>query len=278
MSSSRSLEIWTEVLPDGWLWSPDNYVGGTHEFVVNTAKCAKFENVLVYYDGPAGEYDGVFYLPRSAYKGNDVVLVCNSIPEKLGKYNIYWSNWYGEKEEDYQQFDERIVQSPFHQDCFGHETSRMVPLSCWPDNFKKAKKKKGQCLYSSSPDRGGEFLKKIWPEVSRETGAELIMTYTTDISEEEMIELYKSSEFWLHPCEGVELFCVAAAKAQCAGCIPVVVPNMALETTVKYGIRTTMENYKEDLIKAIKNPPQPDKVDFGSWQTVTDELFKNVYD
>ncbi len=269
------IEIWTEELPAGWQWTPNNYVGGTPEFVVNTAKCAKDETV-VYYDGKCIKHDGIYYLPRSAFEGHDVVLACNSRPPKMGKHSIMWSNWYGKKDSDYLDFDERIVQSPYHQRIFGAD-SRLVPLSCWPSQFKNSVKTRKQCLYSSSPDRGGAFLKEIWPEVEKRTGAKLISTYKTSISEEEMIQLYKSSEFWLHPCQGIELFCVSAVKAQVAGCVPVVVPNMALETTVKYGVRTTLENFKEDLVKAINNPPDVEGVDFGNWQTVTDELFKNVY-
>jgi hypothetical protein len=270
------IEIWTEVLPKGWEWSPDNFVGGTHEFVVNTAICSlKYDDVIVYYDGRPTEFCGVYYLPRSEFRGNDIVLACNHKPPVMGGYNIAWCNWFDKKDSDYKEFDERIVQSPYHKSIFG-ENSRLVPLSLWPEQFKNPVKVKKQCLYSSSPDRGGKFLKEIWPEVEERTGAKLITTYKASISEKEMIDLYKSSQFWLHPCQGIELFCVAAAKAQVAGCIPVVVPNMALETTVKYGVKTTLENYKEDLIKAIENPPQVKDVDFGTWQTVTDELFKNI--
>jgi hypothetical protein len=88
----RLVEIWTEVLPPAWRWSPEDYLGGTHEFIVNTAKHCRNE-VIVYYDGLAGLYDGIYYLPRSQYKGSDVVLACNSKPPKLGKYNIVWCDW-----------------------------------------------------------------------------------------------------------------------------------------------------------------------------------------
>jgi hypothetical protein len=178
---------------------------------------------------------------------------------------------------DYLEFDERIVLSPYHQSVFG-SNSRIVPLSCDKEDFVPKYKVKRQCLYSSSPDRGGAFLKTIWGEVERYTGARLIQTYKSSISEAEMANLYKESEFWLHPCQGIELFCLSAVKAQVAKCIPVVVPNMALETTVKYGVKTTIERYKEDLISAIMNPPKPEPVDFGNWKSVTEELFKNVKD
>lgn len=271
------IEIWTEVLPKEWHWTPDKYLGGTPETVVEVARSLAIEwgEVIVYYDGPAGEYDGVYYLPRNNFAGDGIVISFNSLPPKLGKHSICWVNWWGAKQEDFMMYDERIVLSPYQQRDFGSD-SRIVPLSCWPEKFINPVKVNKRCLYSSSPDRGGEFLKSIWPEVEERTGAELITTYRKDIPENEMIELYKSSKFWLHPCQGVELFCIAAVKAQVAKCVPVVVPNMALETTVKYGVKTTIDDYKEDLIQAINTPPPVKDVDFKDWFWVSQELLKNV--
>jgi glycosyltransferase involved in cell wall biosynthesis len=270
------LEIWTEELPKGWEWNPRDYLGGSPEFVVNTAECAlEDSDVIVYYDGVSCCHNGVYYVGRRDFMGSDVVLACNSKPPKMGKHNIYWTNWFHQRQENCLEFDERIVLSPFHAKIFG-DNSRIVPHSCWSNEFTDPVKEKGLCLYSSSPDRGGEFLKKIWSNVEIETGARLISTYDKKISNEEMIDLYKRSQFWLHPCQGVELFCIAAVKAQVAGCVPIVVPNMALETTVKYGIKVDLEEYETALIKAIKNPPDVEEVDFGSWETVTKDLLMNA--
>ncbi len=270
------LEIWCEQLSGDWIWDYDKYIGGTNEFVVKTAENAPFKNVIVYYDGKEGEQNGVIYKNRREYIGKDIVMCCNHYPNNLGRYNIMWSNWFHAKETDYLRFDERIVQSKYHQSIFGNN-SRLIPLSC--DNvFDGNNKDNKLCLYSSSPDRGLDFLLSIWNNIEKETGARLVHTYKKDISEAEMIELYNKSKFWLHPCNGVELFCVSALKAQCAKCIPVVVPNMALEETVRYGIKTNLDNYEKDLINAIKNPPNPEEIEFPSWKEVTLELFKNCYE
>lgn len=249
-------------------------MGGTPEFAINVAKNLDCD-VVVYYDGIARRYDGVYYLPRSLYRGADIVLACNSKPPKLGKYNILWTSWAHAKDKFYKEFDERIVLSPYHQSIFGKD-SRIVPLTCNPEDFQVKYKVKKQCLYSSAPDRGGEFLKSIWSEVEKVTGARLICTYSNNISEEEMKKLYCESEFWLHPCQGIELFCISAVKAQVAKCIPVVVPNMALATTIKYGVITTLKDYKHDLIKTILNPPKVESVDFGNWSTVTNDIFREI--
>jgi hypothetical protein len=275
---NKELVIYTEELPQGWLWTPEMYVGGTPEFVVNTAECAAkiFEDVTVYYDGaPYIDHNGVTYAPRKLYRPSDVVLCCNSTPNSLGGHNIYWSNWYHNRSERYLAFDEIIALSPFHQGIFG-EGTRIVPHACWPDQFKNPDKISKRCLYSSSPDRGGDFLKGIWPEVKERTGAELITTYENALSEDTMIDLYRTSQFWLHPGQGIELYCIAALKAQAAKCIPVVVPNMALETTVQYGIKTDIDKYKNVLIESILNPPEVEDIEIRDWMSVTEELFMNA--
>ncbi len=266
------IEIWTETLPEGFRWSPDNYLGGTPEFYIETATLlAKKDDVVVYYDGEATEYKGVTYLPREYYQAQDIVLSCNEKPPHLGKKNIYWTNKVGQKSEDYQEFDHRITLSKYHQSIFGE--SVIIGHGIHPDQFEGIHNKVNkQCLYSSSPDRGGEFLKSILPEVEK-TGAKLICTYDKSISEQEMIELYKSSQFWLHPCQGVELFCISALKAQASGCIPIIIPNMALADTVQWGIKTDLEHYKDELIKAIISPPSVKQVKLPTWHEQTDKLF-----
>jgi len=268
------IEIWTEELPPSWHWKPDKYLGGTPETIVNLAETLN-DDVCVYYDGPSCSHNGIYYLQRKDYLAKDILIACNSIPEKLAEYNICTTTWFHARQTNYMNFDERIVLSPYHQSLFGPD-SRIIPLSCKKDQFTDTMKIKGQCLFSSSYDRGGAFLEEIWPEVEYETGAQLIITYSKDISEEEMVDLYNSSQFWLHPGEGIELFCISALKAQAAQCIPVVVPNMALETTVRYGIKTTKEAYKEELIKAIKNPPVAESISFPSWKEVAGMYLANI--
>lgn len=268
------IEIWTEELTPSWWWSPYNYLGGTPEAVVNLAESFD-DDVCVYYDGSPCEKNGVYYLDRGAYTGKDILIAFNSVPKRLAKYNIYTTSWYHARQEDYEEFDERIVLSPYHQSIFG-ENSRIIPLSCTKEQFENPSKIYKQCLFSSSPDRGRDFLESIWDDVERETNAQLITTYSEYISEDEMIELYKSSEFWLHPGDGIELFCISALKAQAAECIPVYVPNMALETTVRYGVRTTKEEFKETLIDTIKFPPLPEEITFPSWKEVAGQYLINL--
>jgi len=260
------ITIYTEKLPPEFQWTPTKYLGGTPEFYIETAQeLSKRHEVTVYYDGEAMEHKGVYYLPRELYEPQDVVLACNDKPPYLGKKNIYWTNKVGQKSQEYKEFDHRITLSKYHQSIFGD--SVIIGHGINPEQFDGSKKIKGQCLYSSSPDRGGEFLKSIFPIPN----AKLVCTYDKSISEEEMIKLYNESEFWLHPCQGVELFCISALKAQAAGCYPVVIPNMALAETVVFGTKTTLENYRDDLISAIKSHPKV-KYKSPTWEEQTKKI------
>jgi len=273
------IEILTETLPSGWHWTPDHYLGGTPEFVIETAKSLsdRYE-VIVYYDNQAMQFGNIYFLPRSQYTADNIVIACNEEPPKLGKKNIYWTSKNDQEDKQFLDFDERIVLSRYHQSIFGYN-SKIINLACWPEQFKNPVKDPKLCLYSSSPDRGGEFLAKIWPEIEKKTGAKLIITYKEDISEDEMIELYKKANLWLHPGIGVELFCISGYKAQVAGCIPVVVPNMALEETIKFGIKTDLQHYKDEIISLLKDEKRQkdirkdmSKYKFKSWEDVTNEI------
>lgn len=269
----RTIEIWTEELPSGWLWEPDNYLGGTPEFVVNTAECLLTlgYDVKVYYDGKPTEHNGVTYLPRDFYQAEDILIACNSIPSILAGFNIYWTNWAHQTQDEAMVFDERVVLSKFQQEHFGKD-SVVIGHACWPADFAGGEKEDRLCLYSSSPDRGGRFLAEIWPEVETATGAKLIMTYNKGISDKDMQELYKRSQWWLHPCQGTELFCISAQKAMAAGCIPFFIPNGALGETIPWGVQTNLRNFKEDLIYFLQKPPPVQRIKQKDWLDVTKEL------
>lgn len=267
------IEIYTEELPPDWTWRPtDKFKTGTTEFYVETAKwLARFgHEVIVYYDEGPAEGEQVLYLPRELYKGDNVVLACNSRPPRPGKRTVFWNNLKSKTIEMMPGFDDYIVLSPYHQRSF--KGGKIVGHGCYPHRYKDVFKIPKSCLYSSSPDRGLELLEEIWPRVEEETGAELTVTYRNALPEKVMDDLYKTSQFWLHPGQGVELFCISALKAQAAGCIPVVVPNMALKDTVKYGVFATKETYADKLIDAIKKPPKIEKIPIPSWEEVTREL------
>ena len=151
------------------------------------------------------------------------------------------------------------------------ERTVVVPLGVdYPPNVdleaKLPTKVSKQCFYASSPDRGLDVLLEAWPQVyAAHPDATLILTYGAqtdlpgviclgDADDDTMAELYATSDIWCHPCTGVELFCLVGKKAQAAGCIPVIIPHMALAETVQRGFKTDREHYAQTLIEVLDMP------------------------
>lgn len=280
MGQDRLVEIYCEPVTVRGGWSPtDTFLAGTQEFIKETAECLTNMgySAIVLYDGPSMELNGVYYLPNGYLTGQSIVIGINTKPPILGnKKTIYWTNQYGDTAINAGWADQIVVISEFHKKRMGDTRVpiTVVPHACWPDKLKPEKKVAGRCLFSSAPERGLDFIESIFPDVKKETGAELVSTYHEKIPESMVDEFYRTSQFWLHPGRGVELFCISGYKAQAAGCIPVYVPNMALAETIKYGVRTTETRFKDDLITAIKTPPPIPEFNAKTWLDVTKELEK----
>lgn len=164
-----------------------------------------------------------------------------------------------------------------------------------------------QVVYTSSYDRGLEHLLDIWPDVVAEIpDARLVIAYGWDLfdkiragdkaqmtwkekmllkmahpsinelgrlSHAEVAKLMKSSDVFAYPCHFAEIFCIAAAKAQMAGAIPVVTTSdSCLRETVGIGLQVSgtldetkqlepgaakpdevLKKYAEELIKFLKD-------------------------
>jgi glycosyltransferase involved in cell wall biosynthesis len=127
--------------------------------------------------------------------------------------------------------------------------------------------------------------------------ATLILTYGAEIPPtpgvinlgsvdgETMNEIYRTSEFWVYPCSGTELYCMTGIKAQAAGCVPVVIPHMALAETVRVGYKPSPEAFTAALIIAL-NADNTDITDalakehYPTWNDSTnqlEELIKMTY-
>lgn len=280
----RTVVMDTEPLPadGGWRWDPRAYVRGTEEFYVRTAEeLAKAGyDVVVRYDGEFVSHNSVRYVPRGTVLGfGHHLLACNQPPNyKIENGSnvrtaIWWTNKYGQTyslSESVFGFDDHIVLSEFHRSIFGYDHAVVIGHGCDVEKYTSEPKQK-YAFYSSSPDRGLDFLKGIWPAIQEQTGCELI--HTQGNTPDEMVtRLYKRAKYWVHPGLGVELFCLSALKAQVAGCIPIVVPHMALGETVKYGVKTDLFKFQEKAIETIK--ANDIEVPTLTWPTWTSETKK----
>jgi hypothetical protein len=246
-------------------WNPNFPVRGTEEFYVETAyNLASFGyRVTVSYDGPDVSVGAARFVPRGLVKEADVLLDCNiRIPYyQRGFYAtryVAWTNFVDATADQYREYDTLICISKTHQKMLGGgiviphgvDRKKYVPL-----------KKSRMAIYTSSMDRGGLLLKENRQHIEKSTGASIAFSrYPTGgnqkypyqpLQEKEMIELYGQAKWWIHPGTGVELFCLAAAKAQAAGCIPIVRPMMALDETVRCGFKIKTDEEREFIQSVI---------------------------
>lgn len=149
---------------------------------------------------------------------------------------------------------------------FEHRIAYMCPgmLPVWFEE--DPPRQEYQCLYASSHDRGLKDLLHMWPHIRKKVPeAKLIVTYNNPenqkppdgvyyigrLSNDAMNNLYKTSDVLLYPCTGGERFCIAALKAQYHGCIPCVVPKMALQDTVQFGVKCRKENFVKNSVNLL---------------------------
>ncbi len=285
-------------------WDPnDEFLAGTEESIREWAWRIRelgFD-VEVYYNGQPSEYKGVHFLPYEAYMPGDVEVNVKYLgfqhrnPKKV---------WYltnetdiSQKEAELSQFAGVILPSKWAMDNLHyHGNVKIVPHGYDPTMIYPDKKIKKQCLYASSPDRGLYELLDMWPEViRRDPEAFLIVTYAGiptnapnvmflgAVDELTMSTIYNTSDFWLHPCNGGELFCMAALKAQVAQAIPVYYPVMALTETVRWGVRTTSGDFVNDLVSIMNDPIRQQQIryklqsePFSDWDDGVEILLKAI--
>lgn len=83
----------------------------------------------------------------------------------------------------------------------------------------------------------------------------------------QLAELLKTCAIWAYPTHFGEINCISALKAQYYGVEPVVVNYAALRETVQFGRKVegdiyddkTKEEFKKQLIDALKNPMNEEK-------------------
>lgn len=249
-------------------WEPnDKRLGGTEDSIVQWARILSVRGhmVRVFHskrDNIVITDQGVEYLPRESYYPNaDITINYNSSDIPSVGTTIYVTNETNANTLDLSSYDAVVWPTQWAEEHipvnnpvrfivpYGYDETRIYPRP------KVAK----QCLYASSPDRGLESLNIVWPKVvEAHPDAQLIVTYggkidtpnTTcgEFTESEMDNLFNTSDLWLHPANGGELFCISGIKAQAAETIPVYFPTMALKETVKEGVACKDE---EDMANNI---------------------------
>lgn len=295
---SAHIHIETEVLPTEYHWSPLAPMRGTEEFYVETAKhlAASGYRVTVAYDGPSVPVGAATFTKRGVIKEADVLLDCNArIPWRrrgfLTGKAVAWTNFFDAKTAQYADYEKLLVISRFHKRLAdstgsGATNTTVVPHGIDKDAYQASPllPKRDVAIYTSSMDRGGFLLQKHRDKIEHETGCLLLFSNygkADALSEREMRMMYATARWWIHPGMGVELFCLAGAKAQAAGCVPIVRPTMALGETVTSGwqlITDEEDDFIDGIVSVMRDrkpackanylgPPNADHI--PTWQEAT---------
>jgi len=268
-------------------WKPtDTRLGGTEESIVEWTKelTKRGHEVTIYDNDNRDSYNG----------GGDICINIKSSEIEPKEPTLYLTNETNATELDLSKYLGVIWPSKWAVDNIPVNNKTFILPHGYDDNkISPHKKIKKQCLYASSPDRGLSTLLDVWPQVyAWHPDATLIITYggkvnlpgvinMGEVDEETMNDLYNTSDYWLHPCNGGELYCISGIKAQAAGCIPVIIPRMALAETVRHGFVARNEaEYDQVLMRALDNPghirKQLAQEHYPTWSDSTDMLLKII--
>ncbi len=286
------ITIRTETVSDFFKWNPNSPVRGTEEFYVQSARhLAGFNHdVVVEKEDPTNLLlDNVSYIGRGCDFGNktNVRMICNPLnsSEKFDSSSgaaFIWTNLFGVKSIEIKRMlginDSMIVCgiSKFHLDQLDEENVRLVPHGVSRSEFEndgslrrayELSTGRRLAIFSSSPDRGMGVMLGLKDELEKH-GVDLVTSrYPTPVpgqipmTNSEITTYYKTAHYWLHPGIGNELFCLSAAKAQVAGCCPIVRSTNALDETVQSGFKleasASIEDYQEFVIECVRSEIPP---------------------
>lgn len=267
--------IRTENLPDGFRWDPRRPVTGTTKFYVRVAEslAALGHSVEVIYDGPAMVVRGVSYLARAAGHGvPDLLLDCNYQGSRLGSTRAFqWTSFFDRQDTCVGDgYDRLFLVSDYVWSTLEPAVKApvtVVELGCDMPTVADPRlaDRPRTCCYTSSPDRGGNYLASIWAEVRDATGYDLVLSPYGPGSDESAVQsILDRSRFWLYPALGTDSI-LSTLEAQARGCVPIFVPHMALPVTCRYGIQTDLHRFKETVITVLST------ADHRAFSTLTAE-------
>lgn len=299
---SQKISILVNDVFDGW--SPkDTRLGGTEESVVEWAnELTRREHYVRVYSNfkETGSYNGVEYLLRDEYSPMGVTLnvKCSEIDPQEPTW--YFTNETDATKLDLSKFKGVIFPSKWAMDNIpvNNPEVRVVPHGYNSKEIYPSEKIPKQCFYASSPDRGLETVLEAWPKVYKaHPDASLILTYGVketnlegviplgDVSNDTMNQIYRTSDVWVHPANGGELFGMTGVKAQAAGCVPLYFPTMALKETVRHGVMSMPETFAQDWIELLEDEQKKSDIrskleaeDYPDWKSSTDILLETIHE
>lgn len=184
-----------------------------------------------------------------------------------------------------------LVKSDYHRSLFTHledDNFTIIPNGVDSEQFaNKPDKVKNNLVWTSSYDRGLEYLLDMWADIKKEVpdasldvyyGFNLIdgsphmqpkeyrawrdkmttlleqdgITHHGRVGTDEIAQAYLKADIWAYPTAFAEISCITAMKAQIAGAIPVSTDYAALKETIKEGVVIEGSAIDEDVRQKFK--------------------------
>ena len=247
-------------------------------------------------DGLEGEVNGVFYVPIKNYYSFlrrtwvDVLIVSRDSSKLSYLPNIknvfLWIHDTEPMGDDFQtsvNFRAAVVLTESHRQHImrafqlNPKLLQVIPNALQPIAITKEKKSL-QFIYSSSPDRGLDYLLPVFSKISKKYPAARLLIFANKsllsasalqyvesdpdhivlnprVSREILYENYAESDYWLYPTDFIETYCITAAEAQYYKCVCICSSVGALVDTV--GARGVMlkkrvsEDYEQEILQKI---------------------------
>lgn len=216
------------------------------------------------------------------------------------KYRLFWwhnTDFYGWKngEDVYDsnhlndwRIDKHIALTEWHKEAIKSKYGIEKPIEVIGNSIDRKtfsenrNKIRDSFIYSSAADRGLYRLLSMWPEVRLEVPNATLnvfcpgyskpdvkewpegVTYHGTVSQEELHSWQMKSEYWLHPTDYEETYCITALEMQYANVIPVTTNVAALNEVIgNRGFRLDPNETNESfiaIIKQLKRSPSLRKV------------------
>lgn len=300
-------------------WGPDSLktgCGGSEEAVIHLSKrwVDMGYDVTVFCNCPEEKtVDGVKWLryerfnPRDIFNvliswRNNVFLESRVARKKLIDVHDVPDNRYYQPE--HVKNAKVVVKSDFHRKLFPQlpdDQFIVIPNGIDHAQFKDIPEKvKNNFVYTSSYDRGLEWLLEMWSDIRKEVpDATLDVAYGWQLfdsspfgksvggrdfkqrmlklldqegvtehgrlNSEDVSKLYLKADIWAYPTDFQEIDCITATKAMAAKCVPIttdyaVMPERNQGVIIKGPISETKEMFKQNVIDLLKDEKRKDTI------------------
>ena len=145
------------------------------------------------------------------------------------------------------EWHKKVIQEKYNINKPIHVIGNAIDRKTFNESLNKIR---DSFIYSSAADRGLYRLLSIWPKVRREVPTATLnvfcpgysqpdvqewpegVTYHGTVSQKELHDWQMKSEYWLHPTEYEETYCITAVEMQYAKVIPITTNQSALSEIV----------------------------------------------